>query len=397
MARDIEQIVRNHGWQPSGGDSLNDILSSAIAAGQLTKVNNTPQLLPGGGTLSKASKIVLMNPYYKVPKPDEYYYHRYKYKELWNELNFLDLDESLRMKLTDGDIAGVLTCIDAINHLKILRLPHCIKIRGDGLVPLRGSVVLQNVDLSIVPIEVNHTPSLSIDAILPTLESILEMNHNVLKNVHIPKVWRDSYNEKLYNFYIEKVLLQSVPWVVDLNCSLDEKRRRYLLKCPDAGNHMHAKKIECSECLPFFNSTYAYGVGGLNITCESDIPIEICPECGAKYCKAKPNSEDYSDHAEDQFSICDICQKKKCRACTNEIFHCHCCEKDMCDGGGCGDKLACAGDDCEEWDVTNCTDCAENDTNAPTKQCGQCHDAYCYICEPEMTHLGDIFCESCRG
>ena len=80
MARDIEQIVRNHGWQPSGSDSLSDISSSAIAAGQLTKVNNTPQLLRGGGTLSKASKIVLMNPYYKEDKcrcVDVYRYHRY--------------------------------------------------------------------------------------------------------------------------------------------------------------------------------------------------------------------------------------------------------------------------------------------------------------------------------
>ena len=58
MARDIEQIVRNHGWQSSGSESLSDILSSAIAAGQLTKINKTPQLC--GGTLSKASKIVLM-------------------------------------------------------------------------------------------------------------------------------------------------------------------------------------------------------------------------------------------------------------------------------------------------------------------------------------------------
>ena len=125
MARDIEQIVRNHGWQPSGSESLSDILSSAIAAGQLTKINKTPQLC--GGTLSKASKIVLMNPYYKEHKYSGGDVCRYKYEELWNELNFLDLDESLRLKLTDGDIAGVLTCLDAVNRLKTLRLPGCTK------------------------------------------------------------------------------------------------------------------------------------------------------------------------------------------------------------------------------------------------------------------------------
>ena len=41
MARDFETIVRNHGWKPSSGnDSLTDILSSAIVAGKLVKINN---------------------------------------------------------------------------------------------------------------------------------------------------------------------------------------------------------------------------------------------------------------------------------------------------------------------------------------------------------------------
>ena len=399
MARDIEQIVRNHGWQPSGSESLNDILSSAIAAGQLTKINKTPQLC--GGTLSKASKIVLMNPYYKEHKYSGGDVYRYKYEELWNELNFLDLDESLRLKLTDGDVAGVLTCLDAVNRLKTLMLPGCIKIRGDGLVPLCGSVVLNNVDLSIVPIEKGSTPMLSIDAVLPILESIVAMNQNSLHNVHIPKVWLDSYNEKLHNFYFEKQLLPNVHLGRGTELlSLDEKRRRYLLECPDAGKSMYRKKMECRECLTHFSYTY----GGLNITCESDIPIEVCPGCGAKYCKAKPNTSfysdcaghDYSDCAEDEIKTCDICEKKKCSACTVDIFHCYCCDKDICDGG-CGHKLECAGDCEESWEVANCTDCAANEANACTKQCRECNEAYCNDCEPEMTHLGDVVCQSCRG
>ena len=312
---------------------------------------------------------------------------------MWKELNFLDLDESLRMKLTNGDIAGVLTCLDAVNRLKTLRLPGCIKIRGDGLVPLCGSVVLNNVDLSIVPIEVNHTPLLSIDAVLPILESIVAMNQNSLHNVHIPKVWLDSYNEKLHNFYFEKQLLPNVHLGNGTELlSLDEKRRRYLLEYPDAGKNMWRKKIECWECFTDFNHTD----GVLNITCESDIPIEVCLECGAKYCKANPNTSFYSDCSEYEFNTCDICEKKKCRACPNEIFHCTCCDKYICDGE-CGDKLECAGDCEESLEVANCTDCAANVTNACTKQCRECNGAYCNECEPEMTHLGDVLCESCRG
>ena len=264
MARDFETIVRNHGWKPSSGnESLTDILSSAIAAGQLVKINNNPQR----GALSKASKIVLTNPYYKAEKyTSSTRYYRYPYQEDWSKLDFLDLDESLRMKLTDGDIAGVLACIDAINHLKILRLPHCIKIRGDGLFPLRGSVVLQNVDLSIVPIEIDQTPMLSIDAVLPTLESIVEMNQNVLKNVHVPKVWRDSYNEKLNNFYFERSLLPNVHLGSGTeHLSLNEKRERYLIRHPNPYRYMDRFKMDCHECSNRFGSTYG---GPLNVTCE---------------------------------------------------------------------------------------------------------------------------------
>ena len=60
-----------------------------------------------------------------------------------------------------------------MNKLESVKLPHCINIRGDGLAPLRGSVVLRKVDLSIVSEEVDTlTPKISIDAVLPVLDSI---------------------------------------------------------------------------------------------------------------------------------------------------------------------------------------------------------------------------------
>lgn len=83
-------------------------------------------------------------------------------------LDLLDLDKSLRMRLTDGDIAGILVYIDAVNNLEEIKLPYCINVRGDGLAPLRGSIVLKRADLCIVSEEVDSiTPKLSIDAVLP--------------------------------------------------------------------------------------------------------------------------------------------------------------------------------------------------------------------------------------
>ena len=62
MAKKIKEFTKESGWEPTNGDSLTDMLSSAIAAGQITKINNNPQ----HQALSKASKIVLLNPYYKI-------------------------------------------------------------------------------------------------------------------------------------------------------------------------------------------------------------------------------------------------------------------------------------------------------------------------------------------
>ena len=61
MAADIEEIVRKHGWQSAASDSLSDVLSYAIENCKITKINNNPQ----HQALSKASKTVLSNPYYK--------------------------------------------------------------------------------------------------------------------------------------------------------------------------------------------------------------------------------------------------------------------------------------------------------------------------------------------
>jgi len=149
IAKKLELLLRENGWQSATSDSLTDVLSYAIETCKITKINNNPQ----HQALSKTSKIVLSNPHYRegfhygtmIP-----YRRNDKYEEDWKVLDLLDLDKNLRMRLTDGDIAGMLVCIDAVNKLESVKLPHCINIRGDGLAPLRGSVVLRKVDLSIV-------------------------------------------------------------------------------------------------------------------------------------------------------------------------------------------------------------------------------------------------------
>lgn len=63
----------------------------------------------------------------------------------WGTLDFGEIEKSLAKKLTDYDV-----CIAALTNLKILRLAGCVNITGHGLEPLRGSLHLEQLDLSLV-------------------------------------------------------------------------------------------------------------------------------------------------------------------------------------------------------------------------------------------------------
>jgi len=68
----------------------------------------------------------------------------------WDILNFGQIEKDLVSKLTDGDIEKVLQCIDAVQKVQKLKLTNCINITGAGLEPLRGSTIIEQIDLSLV-------------------------------------------------------------------------------------------------------------------------------------------------------------------------------------------------------------------------------------------------------
>ena len=107
----------------------------------------------------------------------------------WEILNFGDVEERLAFKMKDEDLHAVLVCIDALSKLKRIKLINCYSIRGDGLNPLRGSVVLEQVDLSLVEQEeeYNCRHKLSVDAVVPILDSIVEKDGCAIRHIDFPK------------------------------------------------------------------------------------------------------------------------------------------------------------------------------------------------------------------
>ena len=88
--------------------------------------------------------------------------------------------------------------------MNTLKLTGCINITGCGLEPLRGSSVLEQVDLSLVgqhesPV-ITHETMISEAAVITILDSIIGSRHAVLKHIQLPKKWRNEPSTSLDAF-----------------------------------------------------------------------------------------------------------------------------------------------------------------------------------------------------
>ena len=110
-------------------------------------------------------------------------------------LDFGDIEKDLAAKLSDEDIRWVLLSIDAVNNLKRLRLTNCIHITGVGLEPLRGSTIIQQIDLSLVGVhescKLDSAPPISCAEVIPILDSIIERGEDCSsEHLQFPNEWR---------------------------------------------------------------------------------------------------------------------------------------------------------------------------------------------------------------
>ena len=122
-------------------------------------------------------------------------------------LDFGDIEKELAVKLIDEDVNGVLLSIDAVNNLKTLRLTNLLNISGIGLEPLRGSTIIEKIDLSLVgdheiP-KLYPEPPISCTDILPILDSIIDMGEaSSFKLLIFPKKWREERNNTESDFLL---------------------------------------------------------------------------------------------------------------------------------------------------------------------------------------------------
>jgi len=110
-------------------------------------------------------------------------------------LDFEDIEKGLASSLSDDDMSAVLQCISAHDVLKKLKLTGCVNITGQGLSPLRESVVLEQIDLSLLkqydkPDDSETHYSLNVEIVLPILDSIISSTGCSLKHILLPYNWK---------------------------------------------------------------------------------------------------------------------------------------------------------------------------------------------------------------
>jgi len=291
----------------------------------------------------------------------------------WESLDFGNIENILAGKLTDDDVCGILSCINA--KLKTLKLTGCVNITGSGLEPLRGSLVLQQIDLSLVgqhkcPV-IEPDPSISEAAVLPILDSIIDTRDNSLKHIQLPVKWSDKRStelgqilEKFHRLMENRRLCCSTCDAIIDNVYEDGKWYG-----DDEDEWYGLQRFTCCNCMKHF----CYEHGG------EDEHLRFCSNCEREYCTQCVPKLVICDKCGN--GICNECgELKECEGCQARlcVYCIHKCE--FCDGTRCQDckpLRQCNGEDCTKEHCEECFDGNDHDV----VKCDDCEKVSCTNCQ----------------
>ena len=226
-------------------------------------------------------------------------------RENWGYINFKDIQDICGRSLTDDDVRWILLAIDAVNNVESLKVTNCIGITGAGLEPLRGSIILRCIDLSLVGDHERQTidpePPISVSAVVPILESIIGTEGNSLLRLQLPKKWRMERSSILTQFLqrfareLNRRRVKCSGWGCHETCQLDDATE---------GRFYGMNSITCYHCLKFFCQS-----------CYEDESLGFCMICEKFYChmcmKIKTCQADGCLGDPNQYSSCGVCEVMK--------------------------------------------------------------------------------------
>jgi hypothetical protein len=287
----------------------------------------------------------------------------------WDTLDFGEIEKELAARLSDYDISDVLQHVNAVNTVKRLRLTNCTQISGICLEPLRGSKVVEQIDLSLVgdgeSPRLDPEPPISYYAVMPILDSITRAEGCSLKHLQFPYKWRRnrSTHSEFHAFIGRYNEMRGNRGMVRcLNCEdlpRSGLRDQWILTRDDPfyGTHRH----NCCQC----TNNYYY-----------------CDTCLDNFYV----SEDYEDD-KDHLRDCSNCQRDYCAECV-KVEECRICNDWVCE--------YCVKFECNKCNGKICSGCIQSQNDC--KDCGKFYCVHCIqsdegiLCDQE----GIFLCEGCK-
>ncbi|KAK1745670.1 hypothetical protein QTG54_003594 [Skeletonema marinoi] len=271
-------------------------------------------------------------------------------------LDFVDIPLSLASRLSDDDLGAILVCIDAKHKLKQLKLTHCTNVVGHGLEPLRGSTVVEKLDLGLVrqfeAPYLRRAPGGSIyeflfdDAklsegpVCAIIDSIYRRETDSLDRLQYPHKWSVNLSEPdvLVPIYDNNVLRsERVKQLVDEHniivnkfaCCLyfgyeDEKDL-----CSSLEDDESLGSALVDVCISCKDASFTVCSNCNDIVCYECCDADKCDDCDIIHC---PRCRDHSlekvtwceaaGYGSDCSPRCSSCRLKSCRNGTNACTEC---------------------------------------------------------------------------
>ena len=297
----------------------------------------------------------------------------------WDALDFGEIEAHLAAGLSDADIERVLLCIDAVNNLKRLKLTNCIKITGTCLVPLRGSTIIEQIDLSLDEQNADIIPALPIscDHVLPILDSIIEREDCELRHLRFPSMWRkepstDSAFHAFIGRYNEMKRNMGRTPCLECNRSLPTNDGGIWIETDDEDDDYYGTILHtCCGCLKHY--CYVCNIG------EEEKLLQECGTCERDYCRG---CWEMTECSFCHRGMCNDCYKWECFQC-NEVFCSGC-----IDEGGCLRK-------CDYCDKFCCEHCHYEEAVDIIYTCNRCDVKCCKDCGLQRYRQGQLHCAGC--
>ena len=334
------------------------------------------------------------------------------YDQCWENLDFGDIEKELAARLTDDDIRTVLWCIGAAYKVKRLSLANCVNITGTCLEPLGGSVVIEQIDLSLVDrhesptlLELWHPPQkidfvaaafdppLSCEKVLPILDSIIGLKQCSLQHLQFPQAWREKCQVTLC--YRSKRVLRR-RGVYDSNFKPDPAFVSFLSRYNQVLMNRMISCVKCTRNLPSSGYELVGSIFGDERESFFDERENVftfgnqnhtCSQCMKHYCyRCDGRQSRRYDFGEFALERCDICEKDQCGDCSR-TYCCIDCHNYYC--MDCKECTTCSNSWCARRGHKVCSDC-------DLRQCDKCKKgSYCSFCTSQCENCDVIMCECC--